>query len=187
MSYVFGSISSAIIVCRLAGLDDPRSKGSKNPGATNVLRLGGKKYALLTLTGDVLKGVIPVLIAKHLELSELTIALTMLFAFLGHLYPVFFGFIGGKGVATAFGVIFAAYWVLGAISLLIWLVIAAIFRYSSLAGLVAFILAAPISVWLGLNNYISISLLIISLFQIYRHQDNIQKLIQGKESKIGKK
>ena len=108
--YMFGSISTAIIVCRLMGLPDPRTEGSKNPGATNVARLGGKKAAALTLAGDMLKGLIPVLIAQYLQMSPVILAATALAAFLGHLYPVFFGFQGGKGVATALGVIYGLYW-----------------------------------------------------------------------------
>ena len=126
--YMFGSISTAIIVCKLMGLPDPRTEGSKNPGATNVARLGGKKAAALTLAGDMLKGLIPVLIAQYLQMSPVILAATALAAFLGHLYPVFFGFQGGKGVATAFGVIYGLYWPVGLLTTATWLAMAVVFR-----------------------------------------------------------
>jgi glycerol-3-phosphate acyltransferase PlsY len=131
--YLSGSLASAIIICRLMGLPDPRQGGSGNPGATNVLRLGGKKAAALTLVADILKGVMPVLIAHLLQLPPWSIALTALAAFLGHLYPVFFRFQGGKGVATALGATAALSWPVGIAFTLTWLVVAAASRFSSLA------------------------------------------------------
>jgi len=136
--YLFGSISAAIVTCRLMGLPDPRSEGSRNPGTTNVLRLGGKKAALLTLVGDMLKGLLPVLIAGALTDKPAVLAATALAAFLGHLYPVFFGFTGGKGVATALGVVFGLDWRVGLATVATWLMMAFIFRYSSLAALPLF-------------------------------------------------
>ena len=135
--YLFGSISTAIIVCKLMGLPDPRTQGSRNPGATNVARLGGKKAAALTLAGDMLKGLLPVTIAHALGSDATILAGTALAAFLGHLYPVFFGFQGGKGVATALGVIYGLYWPVGLLTSAVWLIMAVLFRYSSLAALVA--------------------------------------------------
>ena len=141
--YLFGSISAAIIVCRLMGLPDPRTEGSRNPGATNVARLGGKKAAALTLAGDMLKGLLPVLAAHALQAGPLVLALTALAAFLGHLYPVFFGFQGGKGVATALGVTFGLHWMIGLLTAATWLATALLFRYSSLSALVACLTALP--------------------------------------------
>jgi len=134
-AYLMGSIASAVVVARLMGLPDPRTQGSGNPGATNVLRLGGKKAAALTLLGDVLKGVIPVLAARLAGLPETGVALVALAAFLGHLYPVFFGFKGGKGVATAFGVLVAGAPLLGLAILVTWLAVAFASRISSLSAL----------------------------------------------------
>ena len=136
-AYLLGSLSAAILVCKILGLSDPRAGGSGNPGTTNVMRLHGKKAALLTLTGDIIKGIIPVLIAKVIVSSEFIIALSGLAAFLGHIFPIYFKFKGGKGVATLIGVLFATHWLLGAIYVAIWLLTAAIFRYSSLAALIA--------------------------------------------------
>ena len=136
-AYLLGSFSAAILVCKILGLSDPRAGGSGNPGTTNVMRLHGKKAALLTLTGDIIKGIIPVLIAKVIVSSEFIIALSGLAAFLGHIFPIYFKFKGGKGVATLIGVLFATHWLLGTIYVAIWLLTAAIFRYSSLAALIA--------------------------------------------------
>jgi acyl phosphate:glycerol-3-phosphate acyltransferase len=141
LGYLFGSISSAVVVSRLMGLDDPREVGSKNPGATNVLRYGGKLAAILTLAGDVLKGVIPVLIARYVTDDPAILATTALTAFLGHLFPVFFGFHGGKGVATALGVWLALNPWIGLLLAATWLATAAITRYSSLSSLAASMLA----------------------------------------------
>ena len=186
LAYCFGSISSAVIVSRLMGLPDPRSSGSNNPGATNVLRLGGKKAAAITLVGDLLKGLIPVLIAKLMTSNPIIIALVGLGAFLGHLYPLFFGFKGGKGVATAAGVFIGLSWVLSLLLFIIWLGVAGIFRYSSLAALTATALAPFIVLFLlpGLPFFLLASA--IAGFLFWRHRANISRLLAGEESKIGK-
>ena len=185
MSYVFGSISSAIIVCKLAGLEDPRVTGSKNPGVTNVLRIGGKKLALITLLGDTLKGFIPTFIAVVFGFSDSVIALVALMAFIGHLFPVFFRFQGGKGIATAFGVVFGLNWYLGFFVALVWIIIATLFKYSSLAGLLSF-LSAPFWAKYYFNSSweIFFALLTISILTTMRHKTNILRLLSGDESKI---
>lgn len=186
IAYLFGSISSAVIICKLMRLDDPRLHGSNNPGATNVLRLHGKAPALLTLTGDVLKGALPPLIAHLVNAPELIIALTGLAAFTGHLYPVFFGFHGGKGVATLTGVLFGVYWLLGLAFSGTWLLVALLFRYSSLSGLVASALTPFYTALLLPSAYYIIagnSLMAIILF--WRHRSNIKNLMAGTENKIG--
>jgi len=187
LAYLMGSIASAILVCKLFGLADPRSEGSGNPGATNVMRLHGKKAAILTLAGDVLKGVIPVLLAKAIGSSELIVALCGFAAFLGHLFPIFFKFKGGKGVATLVGILFATHWLLGLAYVLSWLLAAFIFRYSSLAALLAALLT-PLYSWFILQNtaYL-ITQALMAAFLIWRHQSNIRKLIAGTEDKIGQK
>lgn len=185
LGYLLGSLSSAVLVSRTLGLADPRTTGSRNPGATNVLRIGGKRAAVLTLAGDVLKGVIAVVIARLVTDDAVVLALTALAAFLGHLYPVFFGFRGGKGVATALGVWLALVPAVGALLLVTWLVIALVFRYSSLAALVA-ALAAPLYVlWLApLMAYLAIAIVMTALL-IWRHRSNIRNLWIGTETKIG--
>jgi acyl phosphate:glycerol-3-phosphate acyltransferase len=186
-AYLLGSIASAILICRLFGLSDPRAGGSGNPGATNVLRLHGKKAAFLTLAGDVLKGVIPVLAAKALGSMELIIALCGLAAFFGHLFPVFFKFKGGKGVATLIGVLIATHWLLGLAYIATWLLSTLLFRFSSLSALIAAILT-PIYSWLILQNIsFLICHIIMAIVLIWRHRSNIQNLIAGTENKIGKK
>ena len=189
-AYLIGSLSAAILVCKLMGLPDPRSGGSKNPGATNVLRLGGKRAALLTLLGDMLKGLIPVAVAVQLDSSELTIALTLIAAFLGHLYPLFFGFKGGKGVATALGGLIGLHWSIGVATITTWLVMAALFRYSSLSALTA-ILLAPLYVWLLFptpeSTTLTAAMSLVTALLYWRHRSNIQNLLAGKEDKIGSK
>lgn len=185
LGYLLGSLSSAVLVSRTLGLADPRTTGSRNPGATNVLRIGGKRAAVLTLAGDVLKGVVAVVIARLVTDDATVLALTALAAFLGHLYPVFFGFRGGKGVATALGVWLALVPAVGALLLVTWLVTALVFRYSSLAALVA-ALAAPLYVlWLApLVVYLAIAIVMTALL-IWRHRSNIRNLWIGTETKIG--
>ena len=187
LAYLIGSISSAIVVCRIMGLPDPRSSGSNNPGATNVLRLGGKKAAIITLIGDVLKGIIPVLIAKAMTDSSWIIALSGLAAFLGHLYPVFFGFKGGKGVATAAGVFIALSGILTLLLLGIWLVIAFLTRYSSLSALIAAAVAPFLVLFLLPGTGFFIMAVIIAVLLFWRHRANIQRLLAGEESKINLK
>jgi len=180
-AYLFGSISTAIIVCKLMGLPDPRSQGSGNPGATNVLRVGGKKPAAITLAGDSLKGLLPVLLAQWLEASPMTLALVGLGAFLGHLYPVFFGFRGGKGVATLFGVLFGLHWGVGLATVGTWLFVAKVLKKSSLSALVASLLV-PLYIWLIIpsQEFMIISTLMTVLLY-WRHRSNIRRLIQGTE------
>ena len=183
--YLFGSISTAIIVCKLMGLPDPRTEGSGNPGATNVARLGGKKAAALTLAGDMLKGLIPVLIAHAMHASPTILAATALAAFLGHLYPIFFGFRGGKGVATALGVIYGLYWPVGLLTTAIWMAMALLFRYSSLAALVAMLLAPLGFMWLWPEPPVIIAMVVMTVLLYWRHRSNIANLLSGKEGKIG--
>ena len=182
--YLLGSISTAIIVCKMMGLPDPRTEGSRNPGATNVARLGGKKAAALTLIGDMLKGLVPVLIAHALHASPTVLAATALAAFLGHLYPVFFGFQGGKGVATALGVIYGLYWPVGLFTTGIWLAMAIVFRYSSLAALTAILLTPLGFLWLKPDMPIIIAMVIMTVILYWRHRSNISNLLTGKEDKI---
>jgi glycerol-3-phosphate acyltransferase PlsY len=186
-AYLLGSFASAVIVSRLMGLPDPRNFGSGNPGATNVLRLGGKKAALLTLLFDVLKGVVAVLLAKAIYPEITVLAAVTGAVFLGHLYPVFFNFKGGKGVATAFGALLALVWQVGLSVLLTWLLVAGIVRYSSLAALIAAV-AAPVSMYLFTHGNLtySVTALLMSSLLIWRHRSNIQNLLAGREDKIGK-
>lgn len=183
-AYLLGSISSAIIVCRIMGLGDPRDEGSGNPGATNVLRLGGKKAAALTLVGDFLKGLIPVLIAHALGAAPDIILAVGLAAFFGHLYPVFFGFRGGKGVATELGVLFGMHWLVGLASAGTWLLMALVFRISSLSALVAMALA-PLYVWLVTQNLIqALGVAFMSAWLFWRHRSNIRGLLDKTEDRI---
>lgn len=185
-AYLLGSLSSAIITCRLMGLPDPRSGGSGNPGATNVLRLGGKKAAALTLLGDSLKGFAPVLAAVLSGRPEWVIAAVGLAAFLGHLYPLFFGFQGGKGVATAFGVYFGLDWRVGALIAVLWVGIAVATRISSLSALVSMGLA-PLLVWyFRPQGPLVLMAVVIALLLAWRHRENIQRLLDGEESRIGR-
>ena len=186
-AYLIGSISSAIIVCRLMGLPDPRSEGSNNPGATNVLRIGGKKAAAITLLGDMLKGVLPVAAGHLLDVSTLTFALAAMAAFLGHLYPVFFGFKGGKGVATALGTQFGLHWGIGLAVAGIWLFIAKVVKISSLSALVSMALAPVIIYWIWPADELIVMQIMMSIILFWRHKSNIQRLISGEESLIGKK
>lgn len=187
LAYLMGSLSTAVIVSKLFGLPDPRQEGSKNPGATNVLRLGGKKAAAITLIGDALKGLIPVLIARHLEVPLEMLAAVGLAAFLGHLFPIFFGFRGGKGVATALGVLSGfSIWV-GLAVLATWLLMAFLFRISSLAALMAAALS-PLYLWLILHSEVLAgAALTMALLLISRHRGNIERLLKGQESRIGSK
>ena len=184
IAYLIGSISSAIVVSKLLGLPDPRTSGSKNPGATNVLRLSGKGAAALTLFGDIAKGTIPVLAASLVLQDPASVAAALLGAFLGHLYPVYFGFAGGKGVATAIG----AYLGLGLPVVIgvggVWLVVAAISRYSSVSSMLA-MLSAPIFIWYFIGDIlITGAATVVFIFVVFRHRTNIQRLLAGEESKI---
>lgn len=191
IAYLIGSISFAVVVSKFVGLADPRTYGSKNPGATNVLRSGNKKAAVLTLLGDALKGTAAVALAFHFQdqlgYSRTDIAWIGLAAFIGHLYPIFFKFEGGKGVATALGVLLGLNWILGLATAVTWVVIAYFFRYSSLAALIAALFAVFYNVLLfGINGQAA-AITIMSALLIYRHKQNIANLIAGKESKIGGK
>ncbi len=187
IAYLAGSVSTAILVCRLLGLPDPRTLGSRNPGATNVLRLGGRKAAALTLAGDFLKGTVPVLLVLMLDRDPAVVALAGLAAFLGHLYPVFFGFVGGKGVATGLGVLLAWSWPTLLATVATWLAVAGLFRVSSLAALTAFALA-PVYLWLlNANPALLPAMVAISAATFWRHRSNIRNLMDGKEKRIGVK
>lgn len=187
LAYLLGSISFGILVSRLFGLPDPRTVGSGNPGATNVLRSGKKLPAILTLFGDAAKGWLAVFLAQYYGLQDGYICLAGLAAFIGHLYPVFCGFKGGKGVATALGVLMAFSGWLGLSVLIVWAIAFAIWRYSSLAALIAAAIA-PISAWflLPYKGYAAIAF-ILALLLVWRHKNNIQKLLNGSESGFGKK
>jgi len=190
-AYLMGSISFAVIVSAAMGLADPRSYGSKNPGATNVLRSGNKAAAILTLFGDAFKGWLAVwLVARfgpHYGLDDAAVALAAIAVFLGHLYPVFFKFKGGKGVATAAGVLLAIHPVLGLATALTWLIIAFFFRYSSFAALVSAVFAPLFDLFLFGPNVIAWAVFAMSALLVWRHRGNIAKLIAGKESRIGEK
>jgi len=194
--YLVGSLSFAVIVSRVMGLSDPRTFGSKNPGATNVLRSGSKAAAIITLLLDGAKGWLPVMLVrwfgKPYGLDDGSVALVGLAAFLGHLYPVFFRFVGGKGVATALGVLLGLNGWLGLATMLIWLATAVLFRYSSLASIVAALLAPAVyalgggDLWF-VSKHIAFGVVVMSLLLLYRHAENINRLIKGTESKLGKK
>jgi glycerol-3-phosphate acyltransferase PlsY len=196
VAYLLGSLSFAVIVSRAMGLTDPRTFGSKNPGATNVLRSGSKKAAIITLLFDALKGWLPVLAVRYFGkpygLEDGTVALMGLAAFLGHLWPVFFGFKGGKGVATALGVLFGTNLFLGLAVGATWLFVAYVSRYSSLSSLVAAVFAPAYyilgdgALW-SAEKPITLALIVMGGLLIYRHNENIGRLIAGKESKLGAK
>lgn len=190
-AYLIGSISFAVIVSAAMGLADPRSYGSKNPGATNVLRSGNKTAAILTLLGDAFKGWLAVwLVARfgpRYGLDDTAVALAAIAVFLGHLYPVFFKFKGGKGVATAAGVLLAVHPALGLATLLTWVIIAFFFRYSSFAAIVAAVFAPLFDVFLFGPNRIAWAVFAMSALLLWRHRGNIAKLIAGTESRIGEK
>ena len=195
-AYLAGSLSFAVIVSRSMGLNDPRTYGSKNPGATNVLRSGSKAAAVATLLLDALKGWLPVVLVKWFGspygLGDGTVAMVGLAAFLGHLFPVFFRFVGGKGVATALGVLVGISWMLGLATGGTWLIIAYFFRYSSLASLVASLFAPVYYVFGGgvvwpLDKSIVLTTVIMSGLLIWRHAENVTRLIKGTESKLGSK
>jgi len=195
-AYLVGSLSFAVIVSRAMGLKDPRTFGSKNPGATNVLRSGSKAAAVVTLLLDAMKGLLPVLAVKYFGraygLEEGTIAMAALAAFLGHLWPVFFRFQGGKGVATFIGAVFGIDLVLGIATGATWIIIAFFFRYSSLASLVAAAFA-PVYYLLGdrvqwyADARVALALFVMAMLLAWRHRENIARLLQGKESRLGAK
>lgn len=182
LAYLAGSVSSAIIVCKMMGLADPRENGSGNPGATNVMRIGGKKAAAITLFGDALKGLLPVLVAKALAVDSLVLSAVVFAAFIGHLYPVFFQFKGGKGVATSLGVTLGVAWLLGVAVAGTWFAVYKLGKISSLSALVAATLA-PIYTWLIVGDvYLTATFTLMSLILLWRHKSNIQRLLAGQES-----
>jgi glycerol-3-phosphate acyltransferase PlsY len=184
-AYLCGSISSAILVCRLFRLPDPRQNGSGNPGATNVLRLGGKAPALLVLLFDILKGMLPVWLAYHFGLSPFWLGLIAIAACLGHIYPIFFQFKGGKGVATAFGAIAPIGWDLTGLMTGTWLLTVLLSGYSSLGAIIS-ALIAPFYVW-WFKPQLTFPVAMLSCLVLLRHHDNIQRLWRGQETKIWKK
>ena len=196
VGYLIGSLSFAVIVSRVMGLQDPRTFGSKNPGATNVLRSGSKAAAIVTLLLDAAKGWLPVMLVKWYGkpygLEDGTMAMVGLAAFAGHLYPVFFRFAGGKGVATALGVLVGVSWILGLATGATWLIMAYFFRYSSLASLTAAVFA-PVYYIFGdgvawyMNKGVLLALSVMSLLLVYRHAENIGRLARGTESRLGQK
>ena len=184
--YLLGSIATAVLVSRALGTADPRSGGSGNPGATNVLRLAGRRAAALTLAGDVVKGVVPVLAARAADLPPGEVAMVGLAAFLGHLYPAFFGFRGGKGVATALGALLGMEPLLGAGVLATWIVAAGVSRYSSLAALVASVLAPGYAWVLSGHPGVVGAVSVMAALLVWRHRANIRRLLAGEEGRIGR-
>jgi glycerol-3-phosphate acyltransferase PlsY len=193
LAYLLGSISFAVVVSKAMGLPDPYTHGSKNPGATNVLRTGNKLAAVLTLLGDAAKGWVAVTIARVVlgdpasESNNILLGLVAIAVFLGHLYPIFHGFKGGKGVATAAGILFAISWVLGLATLGTWLIVAFFMRYSSLAALCAAAFAPLYFTFLFGVQPMSLAILIMSLLLIYRHRSNIRNLMNGTETRLAKR
>ena len=183
-AYLLGSLASAVIVGRLLGTADPRAVGSGNPGATNMLRIGGKKAGAITLIGDMLKGLLAVLIARAIGAGADVQAMAAGAAFLGHLFPVFFGFRGGKGVATALGALVGLQWSVGLLVIGTWLVMAALFRISSLSALIAAGLAPVYMWWLKPEPAFIIASILMTALLIFRHRSNIRNLLDGTEGKI---
>ena len=183
-AYLIGSISMAIIICKILDLPDPRTQGSHNPGATNVLRIGGKKAAAATLLGDGLKGVIPVVIGQYLGFGTEELALIALGAFLGHVYPVFFGFKGGKGVATFIGSLLALNYFVGLAFVATWLFVAKVLKISSLSALIATLLT-PLYLYLITNNIEATAIVgLICIWIFYTHRSNIKRMLSGEEDAI---
>ena len=195
IAYLIGSISFAVVVSKCMRLPDPHSYGSGNPGATNVLRTGNKLAAVLTLIGDALKGYLAVMLARVLlgdesltsTLNSWLLCGVVVAVFLGHLFPIFHGFKGGKGVATACGILFGINWILGLASLSTWIIVAMFMRYSSLAALAAAVFGPIYFVFLFGFQPMGIALLVVCLLLIWRHRSNIHNLMNGKESRIGSK
>ncbi len=185
LGYLIGSVSTAILVCRALALPDPREQGSKNPGATNVLRYGGKKAAGLTLSGDLIKGTLPVVIAMVLGGDAVIVGTVGIAAFLGHLYPIFFDFQGGKGVATGAGVFFGFHWLLGTLVVGTWLIALKFTRISSLSAIIAASLAPVYGWWLLDSLPLVLATAFISVVSVWRHRLNIGRLWRGEEDRIG--
>ena len=185
-SYLLGSISSAIIICKIVGFPDPRTKGSKNPGATNVLRIGGKKIAAFVLLFDGLKGALPVILAHYLGFSLFELTIILLCAFLGHVFPIFYGFKGGKGVATYLGGLIGLNFFVGLTFSIIWLIVAKVIKISSVAALTATLLS-PIYFYFITTHNLKATLVIflINLFIYFTHRENIKRIMSGDEGDIG--
>ena len=185
-SYLLGSVSSAIIICRILGLPDPRTEGSKNPGATNVLRIGGKKVAAFVLIFDGLKGAMPVLLAHYFGLSLFELTIILLSAFLGHVFPIYYGFKGGKGVATYLGGLIGLNFFVGLTFSIIWLIVAKVIKVSSIAALTATLLS-PIYFYFITTHDVKATLVIflINLFIYFTHRENIRRIMNGDEGVIG--
>lgn len=183
IAYLLGSVSSAVVVCKLMGLPDPRTEGSGNPGATNVLRLGGKQAALIVLIADGLKGFIPVILAWLFGVTGFALALVALAALIGHIYPVFFKFEGGKGVATAIGAMFGLSIFVGILALITWALVVYFTKYSSLGALVTAVLL-PLYVIIFSHPAYFFPVLIMTVLLVWRHWDNIERLRAGTETKI---
>jgi len=190
MAYLIGSISFAVVVSRLMGLPDPHSYGSGNPGATNVLRTGSKAAAVLTLLGDAAKGYVAVILARALvgvDIDSWVLPAVAMATFLGHVFPVFHGFKGGKGVATALGILLAINWVLGLTTLATWLIVAVFLRYSSLAALITALFSPVYFVFLFGIQPMALAILLMSVLLIWRHRANIKNLLNGTEGRLGNK
>ena len=195
IAYLIGSVSFAVVVSKCMRLPDPHSYGSGNPGATNVLRTGNKRAAVLTLLGDALKGFVAVVLARMIlgeeslssSLNSWILCGVVVAVFLGHLFPIFHGFKGGKGVATACGILFGINWILGLATLATWIIVAKFMRYSSLAALAAAVFGPIYFVFLFGFQPMGIALLVVCLLLIWRHRSNIHNLMNGKESRIGSK
>jgi glycerol-3-phosphate acyltransferase PlsY len=185
-AYLIGSLSSAVIVAKIMGLPDPRTQGSGNAGATNMLRVGGKKNAAIVMVGDVLKGVIAVVIGRAVGLHGFELAVIAFLAILGHIFPVFFQFKGGKGVATMLGCLFVLNPILGLLSAIVWLAVAYFSKYASLASIIAVIASAFLSLLVGHATYF-IPLIFCAALVVYKHKENIERLKAGTESKINLK
>ena len=185
-SYLLGSVSSAIIICRILGLPDPRTEGSKNPGATNVLRIGGKKVAAFVLIFDGLKGAMPVLLANYFGLSLFELTIILLSAFLGHVFPIYYGFKGGKGVATYLGGLIGLNFFVGLTFSIIWLIVAKVIKVLSIAALTATLLS-PIYFYFITTHDVKATLIIflINLFIYFTHRENIRRIMNGEEGVIG--
>ena len=183
-AYLIGSISAAIIVCKILNLPDPRTQGSNNPGATNVLRIGGKKAAAVVLVGDGLKGALPVLVAQYLGVNLFEMTLIAMAAFLGHVYPIFFGFKGGKGVATFLGALLALNYLVGLSFALTWLFVAKVLKISSLSALIATLLT-PLYFYLISSDLDATYVIgVICIWIFFTHRSNIQRILSGKEGSI---
>ena len=185
IAYLIGSVSSAVLISKWMRLPDPRNLGSGNPGATNVLRTGNKKAAAFTLVGDLLKGLLPVLLGRWLQFDITILCFIGLAAIIGHMWPIYLGFKGGKGVATTLGVLLGVNWLLGSVWIVIWVSVAKIFRYSSLAALLATAILPVISWLTNQPQAVILFTITISVLIVWRHRNNIKNLISGTESRIG--